>query len=100
MNPEQKINFESYRRMVDQVLIDIKPYIRTEGEQLLGSLLAQVMVKANLVADEHIELKKAYKDLRIGYDEIKNLVFELSKKQKEINGYNTKQFKNIRRKLA
>ena len=100
MNPEQKINFDSYRRMVDQVLIDIKPYIRTEGEQLLGSLLAQVMVKANLVADEHIELKKAYKDLRIGYDEMKNLVFELSKKQKEINGYNTKQFKNIRRKLA
>jgi len=100
VNPEQKINFDSYRRMVDQVLIDIKPYIRTEGEQLLGSLLAQVMVKANLVADEHIELKKAYKDLREGYDELKNLVFELSKKQKEINGYNTKQFKNIRRKLA
>ena len=99
MNPEQKINFDSYRRMVDQVLIDIKPYIRTEGEQLLGSLLAQVMVKANLVADEHIELKKAYKDLRIGYDEIKNLIFELSKKQKEINGHNTKQFKNIRKKL-
>ena len=99
MNPEQKINFDSYRRMVDQVLIDIKPYIRTEGEQLLGSLLAQVMVKANLVADEHIELKKAYKDLREGYDEIKNLIFELSKKQKEINGHNTKQFKNIRKKL-
>ena len=99
MNPEQKINFDSYRRMVDQVLIDIKPYIRTEGEQLLGSLLAQVMVKANLVNDEHIELKKAYKDLREGYDEIKNLIFELSKKQKEINGHNTKQFKNIRKKL-
>ena len=99
MNPEQKINFDSYRRMVDQVLIDIKPYIRTEGEQLLGSLLAQVMVKANLVADEHIELKKAYKDLREGYDEMKNLIFELSKKQKEINGHNTKQFKNIRKKL-
>ena len=43
--------------MVDQVLIDIKPYIHTEGEQLLGSLLAQVMIKSNLVADEHIELK-------------------------------------------
>ena len=100
MNSEQKINFDSYRRMVDTVLIDIKPYIHSEGEQLLGSLLAQVMVKANLIADEHIELKKAYKDLRIGYDELKNLVFELSKKQKEINGYNTKQFKNIRRKLA
>ena len=99
MNPEQKINFDSYRRMVDQVLIDIKPYIRTEGEQLLGSLLAQVMVKANLVADEHIELKKAYKDLREGYDEMKNLIFDLSKKQKEINGHNTKQFKNIRKKL-
>ncbi len=45
-------------------------------------------------------LKKAYKDLRIGYDELKNLVFELSKKQKEINGQNTKQFRNIKRKLA
>tara|TARA_B100001989_G_C24499469_1_gene444035 strand:- start:753 stop:893 length:141 start_codon:yes stop_codon:yes gene_type:complete len=45
--------------MVDTVLIDIKPYIHSEGEQLLGSLLAQVMVKANLVADEHIELKKS-----------------------------------------
>ena len=99
MNSEQKLNFESYRRMVDQVLIDIKPYIRTEGEQLLGSLLAQVMVKANIVNDEHIELKAAYKDLRAGYDELKNLVFELSKKQKEINGHNTKQFKNIRKKL-
>ena len=100
MNPEQKITFDSYRRMVDQVLIDIKPYIRTEGEQLLGSLLAQVMIKSNLVADEHIELKKAYKDLRIGYDEMKNLVFELSKKQKEINGNNTKQFRNLRKKLS
>ena len=99
MNPEQKINFDSYRRMVDQVLIDIKPYIRTEGEQLLGSLLAQVMVKANLVADEHIELKKAYKDLREGYDEMKNLIFDLSKKQKEIKGHNTKQFKNIRKRM-
>ena len=100
MNPEQKLNFESYRRMVDQVLIDIKPYIHTEGEQLLGSLLAQVMIKSNLVADEHIELKKAYKDLRAGYDEMKNLVFELSKKQKEINGNNTKQFRNLRKKLS
>ena len=100
MNPDQKLNFESYRRMVDQVLIDIKPYIHTEGEQLLGSLLAQVMIKSNLVADEHIELKKAYKDLRAGYDEIKNLVFELSKKQKEINGNNTKQFRNLRKRLS
>ena len=99
MNPEQKINFDSYRRMVDQVLIDIKPYIRTEGEQLLGSLLAQVMVKANLVAEEHIELKKAYKDLREGYDEMKNLVFEISKKQQEINAQNTKRFRNINKKL-
>ena len=99
MNPEQKINFDSYRRMVDQVLIDIKPYIHSEGEQLLGSLLAQVMVKANLVADEHIELKKAYKDLRIGYDEMKNLVFELSKKQREINASNNKRFRNINKKM-
>ena len=100
MNPEQKITFDSYRRMVDEVLLDIRPYIKTEGEQLLGSLLAQVMVKSNLVADEHIELKKAYKDLRAGYDEMKNLVFELSKKQKEINGNNTKQFRNLRKKLS
>ena len=99
MMTEQKLNFESYRCMVDQVLIDIRPYIRSEGEQLLGSLLAQVMVKSNLVAEEHIELKKSYEDLRKGYDEMKNLVFELSKKQKEINGYNTKQFRNIKKKL-
>ena len=99
MNPEQKINFDSYRRMVDAVLLDIKPYIHSEGEQLLGSLLAQVMVKSNLVADEHIELKKAYQDLRAGHDEMKNLVFDLSKKQREINGNNTKQFKNIRKRL-
>tara|TARA_B100000212_G_C27115340_1_gene422525 strand:+ start:294 stop:590 length:297 start_codon:yes stop_codon:yes gene_type:complete len=96
----EKINFESYRCMVDQVLIDIRPYIKTEGEQLLGSLLAQVVIKNNLVAEEHIELKKSYEDLRKGYDEMKNLLFELSKKQKEINGYNTKQFKNIRKKLS
>ena len=85
MNPEQKINFDSYSRMIDEILLDIRPYIRTEGEQLLGSLLAQVMVKSNLVAEEHIELKKAYQDLRKGYDEMKNLVFEISKKQQEIN---------------
>ena len=83
MNPEQKINFDSYRRMVDEVLLDIRPYIKTEGEQLLGALLAQVMVKSNLVANEHLELQKAYKDLREGYDEMKNLIFELSKKQKD-----------------
>ena len=100
MNPEQKITFDSYRRMVDEVLLDIRPYIKTEGEQLLGSLLAQVMVKSNLVANEHLELQKAYKDLRAGYDEIKNLVFELSKKQKEINGNNTKQFRNLRKRLS
>ena len=99
MNPEQKITFDTHRRMVDQVLIDIRPYIKSEGEQLLGSLLAQVVVKNQIIADEHIELKKAYKDLRIGYDEMKNLVFQLSKKQREINGENTKQFKNIRKRL-
>tara|TARA_R100000329_G_scaffold151314_1_gene146945 strand:- start:4538 stop:4798 length:261 start_codon:yes stop_codon:yes gene_type:complete len=86
--------------MVDAVLIDIRPYIKTEGEQLLGSLLAQTMVKANLVSNEHVELKKAYEDLRKGYDEMKNLVFELSKKQREINGNTTKQFKNLRKKLS
>ena len=95
----KKINFDSYRRMVDQVLIDIRPYIKTEGEQLLGSLLAQVMIKSNLVAEEHIELKAAYKDLRAGYDEMKNLGFELSKKQQEINAQNTKRFRNINKKL-
>ena len=95
----EKINFDSYRRMVDQVLIDIRPYIKTEGEQLLGSLLAQVMIKSNLVAEEHIELKKAYKNLREGYDEMKNLVFEISKKQQEINAQNTKRFRNINKKL-
>ena len=99
MNPEQKITFDSHRRMVDQVLIDIKPYIHSEGEQLLGSLMAQIMVKCNLIASEHLELKKAYQDLRAGHDEMKNLVFELSKKQREINGNNTKQFKNLRKRL-
>ena len=58
------------------------------------------MIKSNLVADEHIELKKVYKDLREGYDEMKNLVFELSKKQREINGKNTKQFINLRKRLS
>ena len=99
MNTEQKLNFESYRCMVDQVLIDIRPYIRSEGEQLLGSLLAQVMVKSNLVVEEHLELKKAYKDLRQGFDELKTLNFELAKKQKELNAYNTKQFRNIKKRL-
>jgi len=96
----ENINFDSYRRMVDQVLIDIRPYIKTEGEQLLGSLLAQVVIKNNLVAEEHIELKKAYKDLRQGFDELKLLNFELAKKQKEINGNNTKQFRNIKKRLS
>ena len=99
MNPEQKINFDSYRRMIDEILLDIRLYIRTEGEQSLGSLLAQVMVKSNLVAEEHIELKRAYQDLRKGYDEMKNLVFEISKKQQEINAQNTKRFRNINKKL-
>ena len=93
------MNTDQYRALIDSVLIDIRPYLKSEGEQLLGSLLAQVMVKSNLVANEHLELQKAYKDLRKGYDEMKNLIFELSKKQKEINGHNTKQFKNIRKKL-
>ena len=95
----EKINFDSYRRLIDEILLDIRPYIRTEGEQLLGSLLAQVMVKSNLVAEEHIELKKAYQDLRKGYDEMKNLVFELSKKQQDINAQNTKRFRSINKKL-
>ena len=97
---EKQINFESYRALVDQVLIDIRPYIKTEGEQLLGSLLAQVVIKNQLIADEHIELKKAYKDLRQGFDELKLLNFELAKKQKEINGNNTKQFRNIKKRLS
>ena len=99
MNTEQKIIFDSHTRLLDQVLSYKRPYIKTEGEQLLGSLLAQVVIKNNLVAEEHIELKKSYEDLRKGYDEIKNLLFELSKKQKELNAYNTKQFRNIKKKL-
>ena len=61
MNPEQKITFDTHRRMVDQVLVDIRPYIKSEGEQLLGSLLAQVVVKNQIIADEHIELKRLIK---------------------------------------
>ena len=99
MNPEQKLNFETYRNMVDQILIDVRPYVRSEGEQLLASLLANVMVKSNLAIQEHIELKEAYKDLRAGYDEMKNLVFEISKKQQEINAQNTKRFRSINKKL-
>ena len=93
------MNTDQYRALIDSVLVDIRPYLKSEGEMMLGSLLAQVMVKSNLVANEHLELQKAYKDLRAGYDEMKNLIFELSKKQKEINGKNTKQFINIRKKL-
>ena len=100
MNSEQKMNFETYKVLVDSVLVDIRPYLKSEGEMMLGSLLAQAMVKNQLVTDEHQELKKAHQDLRQGYDEIKNLIFELSKKQKDLNGYYSKKFNNIQKKLS
>ena len=74
------MNTDQYRALIDSVLIDIRPYLKSEGEMMLGSLLAQVMVKSNLVAQEHIELGNRYKELTQAYDEMKNLVFELSKK--------------------
>ena len=100
MNSEQKMNFETYKVLVDSVLVDIRPYLKSEGEMMLGSLLAQAMVKNQLVTEEHQELKKAHQDLRQGYDEIKNLIFELSKKQKDLNGYYSKKFNTIQKKLS
>ena len=94
------MNTDQYRALIDSVLVDIRPYLKSEGEMMLGSLLAQVMVKSNLVAQEHIELGNRYKELTQAYDEMKNLVFELSKKQKDLNGYYSKKFNNIQKKLS
>ena len=99
MNPEQKINYETYRALVDACLVDIRPYLKSEGEMMLGSLLAQAMVKNQLITEENTQLKKGYNDLCKANDEMRNLIFEVAKKQKDLNGYYSKKFNRIQKKL-
>ena len=100
----------AFKDLVDSVQSEIKPYLATEGEQVLGNevsvnraslikinqalatrneayeqaliLLKEQNRKIVNLTKENKLLKKGYEELCHGYDNLKNLIHEISVKQK------------------
>ena len=85
--------------LVNNVMEEYRPYLKTDAELLLGSNLAHMVVKMNAMIIEYEELRKGYMDLCKANDEHKQLFLELAKKQKHTNTFYSKKLRNIEKKL-
>ena len=95
----KSVTKETFQMLVDSVMQDLKPYLKSEGEMCLGSNLAHLVVKMNALVLEYDELRKGYMDLCKANDEHKKLFLEIAKKQKSLNNYYTKKLRTIEKKL-
>jgi len=95
----KSVTKDTFQMLVDSVMQDLKPYLKSEGEMCLGSNLAHLVVKMNALVLEYDELRKGYMDLCKANDEHKKLFFEIAKKQKSLNNYYTKKLRTIEKKL-
>ena len=85
--------------LVNNVMEDWRPYLKTEGEMTLGTNVAHLIIKMNSIIIEYEELRKGYMDLCKSNDELKRLNLELATEQKKINTFYTKKIRNIERRL-
>ena len=95
----QAITKSTFEMLVNHVMEEYRPYLKTDAELLLGTNLAHMVVKVNALIVEYEELRKGYMDLCKANDEHKQLFLELAKKQKHTNTFYSKKLRNIEKKL-
>ena len=93
------ITKNTFEMLVNNVMEDFRPYLKTEGEMTLGTNVAHLVIKMNAMIIEYEELRKGYMDLCKSNDELKRLNLDLASKQKELNTFYTKKIRNIERRL-
>ncbi len=93
------ITKHTFEKLVNNVMEEYRPYLKTDAELLLGTNLAHMVVKVNALILEYDELRKGYMDLCKANDEHKQLLLELATQQKKQNTFYTKKIRNIERKL-
>ena len=89
----------TFEMLVNNVMEDFRPYLKTDGEMVLGTNVAHLIIKMNAMIIEYEELRKGYMDLCKSNDEMKALVLELATQQKHQNTFYTKKIRNIERRL-
>ena len=89
----------TFEMLVNNVMEDLRPYLKTDGEMALGTNVAHLIIKMNAMIIEYEELRKGYMDLCKANDEHKQLFLELAKKQKHTNTFYSKKLRNIEKKL-
>ena len=89
----------TFDMLVNNVMEEYRPYLKTDAELLLGTNLAHMVVKVNALIVEYEELRKGYMDLCKANDEQKALLLELATQQKKQNTFYTKKIRNIERRL-
>ena len=85
--------------LVNNVMEDLRPYLKTDGEMALGTNVAHLIIKMNAMIIEYEELRKGYMDLCKANDEQKALLLELATQQKKQNTFYSKKLRNIEKKL-
>ena len=93
------ITKNTFEMLVNNVMEDFRPYLKTEGEMTLGTNVAHLVIKMNAMILEYEEMRKGYMDLCKANDENKKLLLELATQQKHQNTFFTKKIRNIERRL-
>ena len=93
------ITKNTFEMLVNNVMEDLRPYLKTDGEMCLGTNVAHLVVKMNAMIIEYEEMRKGYMDLCKANDENKKLLLELATQQKHQNTFFTKKIRNIERRL-
>ena len=89
----------TFEMLVNNVMEDWRPYLKTDGEMVLATNLSHLVIKMNAMIIEYEELRKGYMDLCKANDEQKSLLLELATQQKKQNTFYTKKIRNIERRL-
>ena len=67
------ITKHTFEMLVNNVMEEYRPYLKTDAELLLGTNLAHMVVKVNALIVEYEEMRKGYMDLCKANDENKQL---------------------------
>ena len=89
----------TFEMLVNNVMEDFRPYLKTDGEMVLGTNVAHLIIKMNAMIIEYEELRKGYMDLCKSNDQLKRINLDLASKQIELNTFYSKKISNIERRL-
>ena len=90
---------ENLKELIDSVLNDWRDYLRSDGEILLGRLLAEVLVKNNILVHENQQLTQGYLDLVKWKDEMQMTFLNIASEQKRINQLYSNKINKIKKKF-